>query len=92
MAVGAAGESAPGASDRFSEYTSLLLREIRASSQTGPPGGLNSVFFGGGTPSLIPPPLLGEILAAVDQQFGIAAGAEISMEADPGTVKFFSKE
>lgn len=92
VAVGAAGESAPGASDRFSEYTSLLLREIRASSQTGPPGGLNSVFFGGGTPSLIPPPLLGEILAAVNERFGIADGAEISMEADPGIKIPFSTE
>lgn len=42
------------------------------------------MFFGGGTPSLIPPPLLGEILAALEQRYGIAAGAEISMEADPG--------
>ena len=36
---------------------------------------------------MIPPPLLGEILTALEQRYGIAAGAEISMEADPGACK-----
>ena len=38
-----------------------------------------------GTPSLLPLPLLEEILAALDRRFGLAAGAEVSIEADPGT-------
>lgn len=38
-----------------------------------------------GTPSLISLPLLEQLLAALDQQFGLAAGAEVSIEADPGT-------
>jgi oxygen-independent coproporphyrinogen-3 oxidase len=38
-----------------------------------------------GTPSLISLPLLEQLLAALDARFGIAAGAEISIEADPGT-------
>ena len=46
---------------------------------------LQTVFFGGGTPSLIPPPLLARIISALEGNFGIAAGAEVSMEADPGT-------
>jgi histone acetyltransferase (RNA polymerase elongator complex component) len=37
------------------------------------------------TPSLVPPHLLEAILQALQKQFGIAAGAEISLEADPGT-------
>lgn len=46
---------------------------------------LTSIFFGGGTPSLVPPPLVDQLLKALDARFGIAAGAEISLEADPGT-------
>ena len=46
---------------------------------------LTSIFFGGGTPSLVPPPLVDQLLKALDARFGIATGAEISLEADPGT-------
>lgn len=46
---------------------------------------LQTVFFGGGTPSLIPPEPLQRILSCIDRNFGIAADAEVSMEADPGT-------
>jgi hypothetical protein len=37
------------------------------------------------TPSLVPPDLLAVILETLDRRFGIAAGAEVSLEADPGT-------
>jgi hypothetical protein len=43
------------------------------------------VFFGGGTPSLIPPYQLEGILEMLHAQVGIDPDAEISMEADPGT-------
>jgi hypothetical protein len=46
---------------------------------------LQTVFFGGGTPSLIPLEPLERILTCIDKNFGIAADAEVSMEADPGT-------
>jgi len=46
---------------------------------------LDTVFFGGGTPSLISPSLLEEMIDLLDARFGIASGAEISIEADPGT-------
>lgn len=38
-----------------------------------------------GTPSLLTLELLEELLGALDKRFGIAAGAEVSIEADPGT-------
>ena len=85
VAVGAAGADSPAAAGRFSDYLSLLLREIAAARHVGPrTAGLQTVFFGGGTPSLIPPALLGDVLDALRREFGIAEGAEISMEADPG--------
>jgi len=45
-----------------------------------------TVYFGGGTPSLLPLSLLGKILGACRQSLTVAADAEISLEANPGTV------
>ena len=42
-----------------------------------------NVFFGGGTPSLMPPELIGDLLADIDRRWGLAADAEISLEANP---------
>jgi putative oxygen-independent coproporphyrinogen III oxidase len=47
---------------------------------------VETVFFGGGTPTLLPPGDLGRILAAVDDEFGLAAGAEVTTEANPDSV------
>ena len=47
--------------------------------------GVSTLFFGGGTPSLCPPELVGSLLDTVRECFGIADGAEISVEMDPGT-------
>ncbi|KAG2495696.1 hypothetical protein HYH03_006296 [Edaphochlamys debaryana] len=65
-------------------YVDTLLAEI-AASRVLPGGPLETVFFGGGTPSLLPPELLARILEALDARVGLAGGAEVSMEADPGT-------
>jgi oxygen-independent coproporphyrinogen-3 oxidase len=46
----------------------------------------HTVFFGGGTPSLMAPPDLGLILQSVRESFALADAAEITMEANPGTV------
>ena len=46
---------------------------------------LKTVYLGGGTPSLLEPQQVDRILHALDQRFGIATDAEISMEMDPGT-------
>ncbi|RCV50572.1 radical SAM family heme chaperone HemW [Marinitenerispora sediminis] len=47
---------------------------------------VRTVFVGGGTPTLLPPEDLGRILAAVDTEFGLEAGAEVTTEANPETV------
>lgn len=65
------------------EYSEFLCREINAAPK--PNSNLETVFFGGGTPSLLPIPLLEKILATLDSHLGIATGAEISLEIDPGT-------
>jgi coproporphyrinogen III oxidase-like Fe-S oxidoreductase len=76
----------PGAADQAAEpYVALVLREIRATraalgDSAVPNGGLDTIFFGGGTPSLCPPKLMGEIIEALRREFGIAADAEICAE------------
>lgn len=47
---------------------------------------ISSIFFGGGTPSLAPPTLIASVIRQVSSLFELAADAEISLEANPGTV------
>ncbi|MBE9160688.1 coproporphyrinogen III oxidase [Nodosilinea sp. LEGE 06152] len=65
-------------------YVKLLCEEIGATPRLNEQP-LQTVFFGGGTPSLLSIPQLEQILAQLDRRFGIAPAAEISMEMDPGT-------
>jgi len=65
------------------QYLTWLNREIALAPPLGNP--LQTVFFGGGTPSLLSVRQVGEVLRALDQRLGIDPGAEISMEMDPGT-------
>jgi oxygen-independent coproporphyrinogen-3 oxidase len=51
-----------------------------------PDGPVRSVFFGGGTPSLAPPAFVVGVLEALSRRRTIAAGVEITLEANPGTV------
>jgi putative oxygen-independent coproporphyrinogen III oxidase len=45
---------------------------------------LTSVYLGGGTPSLLPAAEIGALLERVERRFGLAAGAEVTIEANPG--------
>ncbi|NCJ06991.1 coproporphyrinogen III oxidase [Synechococcales cyanobacterium C] len=67
----------------IADYIATLCQEIAATATAGAP--LQTIFFGGGTPSLVSPPQIGQILAALTQQFGLDSQVEISMEMDPGT-------
>ncbi|MFA5515631.1 MAG: radical SAM family heme chaperone HemW [Desulfuromonadales bacterium] len=67
-------------------YPDLLSRHLELAPGQGWRGPFESVFFGGGTPSLLPPAAIGRILETAARRFGITAGAEISLEANPGTV------
>ncbi|MCW6035654.1 radical SAM family heme chaperone HemW [Spirulina subsalsa FACHB-351] len=70
------------ASGSIVQYIEVLGREIALTKPTAP---LETIFFGGGTPSLLAPSQLGLILDALAAQFGIREGAEISLEIDPDT-------
>jgi oxygen-independent coproporphyrinogen-3 oxidase len=47
---------------------------------------VRTVFFGGGTPTLMSPAAFGQILRAIDAEFGLAPGAEVTTEANPESV------
>jgi oxygen-independent coproporphyrinogen-3 oxidase len=64
-------------------YLPLLLDEISLWRERLGPLNVPTVFFGGGTPSLLPPEHLARILDALRQHFDLAPDAEITMEANP---------
>jgi len=69
-------------------YCEALAADIRRSAEGGLraiEGGLASVYFGGGTPSLLEPGLLLGLLDQARASFGLAAGAEVTVEVNPGT-------
>ncbi len=68
----------------MSPFLEALVAEIAAWGRSlgGPP--VNTVFFGGGTPSYLPDGSLGEIMAAVGGSFQLRDDAEITVEANPG--------
>lgn len=70
----------------ISRYVDVLCQEIATAPIFGEP--LQTIFFGGGTPSLLSTEQLAQILQLLDQQFGMTANVEISMEVDPGTFDF----
>ncbi|WP_026732871.1 radical SAM family heme chaperone HemW [Fischerella sp. PCC 9605] len=70
-------------SGTVSKYVEMLCKEIAIALDFGQP--LETIFFGGGTPSLLSVQQLQRILTALKQKFDISPSAEISMEIDPGT-------
>lgn len=82
--VSVVGDKATGStSGMIKEYVEVLCKEITTSPVGG--GALRTVFFGGGTPSLLTAKQLETILDILNHRFGIASNAEISLEIDPGT-------
>lgn len=69
-------------------YVDAALKEIRLAravlGEEAPP--VETVFFGGGTPTMLPPSELGRLLGALRESFGLAPGAEVTTEANPETV------
>ncbi len=73
----------PGA---FEAYVEALLRELRPRAEALGPRPVETIFFGGGTPSLLPTPLLARILETLAASFPLAADAEIGTEANPDSL------
>ncbi|MGQ9454382.1 MAG: radical SAM family heme chaperone HemW [Armatimonadota bacterium] len=78
----------------FDDYARAVLREIEQTAYRAEPDGygvqaetsLSSVYFGGGTPTLLPVGLLGAILQKLAVCFGVESNAEVTVEANPESV------
>lgn len=67
-------------------YVAALIADLEQSLPRVYGRKIHSVFFGGGTPSLFSPASIEEILTMVNMLTPLAFGAEVTMEANPGTI------
>ena len=71
-------------SELAERYVAALIQEIRTSRHGG--ANVDTVYFGGGTPSLLAPAQLDRILATLSEQFEIDTASEVTLEINPGSV------
>lgn len=76
--------SRPAAAGEIPRYLGALHREIAGAAERGREA--STVYLGGGTPSLLGGPEVRSLLAAVSAAFPLAEGAEVTIEANPGTL------
>lgn len=72
-----------GKNEIFDAYTKAVIQDVNR-APTGPP--LNTIYFGGGTPTILGSDRLCDILRAVVMKYSTSADVEVSVEANPGTV------
>ncbi|WP_151954123.1 radical SAM family heme chaperone HemW [Sphingomonas sp. EC-HK361] len=68
-------------------WRAALLADLAYEASVAPRRPLSSIFFGGGTPSLMPPATAAAILDAAEHHFGFAPDIEITLEANPSSVE-----
>jgi len=68
-------------------WTRALLRELKRQAELTAGRAVGSVFFGGGTPSLMPPDIVGALLDAVRSHWTVLRGVEITLEANPNSAE-----
>lgn len=68
-------------------WQAALIADMRAEAAVAGGETLTSIFFGGGTPSLMPPALVAALLAEAERLWGFAPGIEITLEANPSSVE-----
>ena len=68
-------------------WRDALLADLSHEAAMLPGRRLGSIFFGGGTPSLMPPQTVAALLAAAERHWGFAPDIEITLEANPSSVE-----
>jgi oxygen-independent coproporphyrinogen-3 oxidase len=69
------------------QWRQALLADLAFEARMEPGRRLGSIFFGGGTPSLMPPETVAAILGAAERHWGFTPGIEITLEANPSSVE-----
>lgn len=73
----------------LTRYAGLLQQEMLLAAEiTAPRHTLDSIYFGGGTPSLLEPHQIAALIHQAEHLFGLSADVEVTLEANPGTVDF----
>ena len=75
-----------GIENLFTPYLKALITEIKLWGAVLDGPIVNTIFFGGGTPSYLPGGAIGQIIKAADSAFRIRPSAEITIEANPGDI------
>ncbi|WP_136514822.1 radical SAM family heme chaperone HemW [Geomonas edaphica] len=79
--------SAAGSGEDAERYVEFLLREMELRYAALPEAvQAPTLYFGGGTPSLMAPEQVGRIIDRAARRFGLAGDAEVTLEANPGTI------
>ena len=78
--------SAPAGRKVQAQYVDRLLEEIQKAAPLAEDYEVVSAFFGGGTPSILPKEEIGRVMELLHRQFDWKADAEVTIEANPGTV------
>ncbi len=71
--------------DLAERYVQALLAEIASWQEVEAPEKVNTIFFGGGTPSLLAPAQLESVLQVLHRRFSISGEAEVTLEINPGS-------
>jgi putative oxygen-independent coproporphyrinogen III oxidase len=70
-----------------SHWEAALLADLRHEAELAGGERLESIFFGGGTPSLMPPALVARLIEEAERLWGFAEGIEITLEGNPSSVE-----
>lgn len=78
--------SGPSTAEKRREYVNLLCEEIESAKERTAGYEVSTIFFGGGTPSILEGEQLMKIMDTIKSSFSIKKDAEITLEMNPGTV------
>src|SRR5207253_11095949 len=71
-------------SELAARYVHVVVREIAGWREVEEPSDVDTIYLGGGTPSLLTPEQIEQILNAVNIRFKVLDGAEVTIELNPG--------
>lgn len=81
------GAVSPSQSPIVAAWLDTLLLELAFYADTMAGAEISSVFFGGGTPSLLPPRMVGAVMERIGRHFSLSEKAEVTLEANPESLR-----
>ena len=79
--------SLPSAEDRMDRYAAALCRHLMETAPQAAPYTVDTVYFGGGTPSYLGVKRLKKLLKTVEKHYALSQEAEVTMEANPDSLR-----